>query len=274
MNSGVDEPPGVQNLSRCPDRMPPGQLQQLPQRGAERRLVLARLGDVPGQGEDPEALGPLGAVGREVRGPAVEDVRHGRDGLDVVDHRGAGVQPGHRRERRLQPGLAAEALQRVQQRGLLAADIGARPGVHDHLEVEPGTEDVGAQVTGLVGLGHGEVQPADHVQHLAAHVDEGPVRVDGVAGDHDALDQRLRVVQQGRHVFAGPGLRLVGVHHQVVRLVAALRDEPPLQAGGEAGPAAAAQHGVLHGLHDLVRLQGQGLGQGAVPAVALVAPRG
>ena len=203
MNSGVDEPPGVQNFSRCPARMPPA-------RSSSSRSVVPSgasywpgLGDVPGQGEDAEALGPLGAVGREVRGAVAEDVRHGGDRLDVVDHRGAGVQPGHRRERRLQPGLAAVALQRVEQRGLLAADVGARPGVHDHLEVEPGAEDVGAQVTGLVGLGHGEVQPADHVQHLAAHVDEGPVRVDRVAGDHDALDQRLRVVQQGRHVLAG-----------------------------------------------------------------------
>ena len=101
------------------------------------------------------------------------------------------------------------------------------------------------RITGLVGLGDRVLQPPDHVQHLAAHVDEGVVGPDRVGGDHGALDERVRVGQHQRDVLAGARLGLVGVHHQVVRLAVALRDEAPLHAGREAGAAAAAQPGLL-----------------------------
>ena len=64
-----------------------------------------------------------------------------------------------------------------------------------------------------------------------------------------------------------PGLRLVGVDHQVVRLAVALRDELPLHPGGEARAAAAAQTGVLDVRDEVVRRHGEGLAQ---PLVALV----
>ena len=70
------------------------------------------------------------------------------DRLDVVDHRRRRVQARDRRERRTQPGLAAASLQRVQQRRLLAADVGAGAGVHDDVEVVAGTQDVLAEVAG------------------------------------------------------------------------------------------------------------------------------
>ena len=68
---------------------------------------------------------------------------------------------------------------------------------------------------------------------------------DRVAGDHDALDEGVRVGEEERDVLAGAGLRLVGVDDEVVRLAVALRDELPLHSGGEARAAAAAQTGVL-----------------------------
>ena len=68
----MDEPPGVQNLSSWPSRMPPDELQQLAQRDAQRRLELARPRHVARQRIDRHALGllgahrgePVGAVGR------------------------------------------------------------------------------------------------------------------------------------------------------------------------------------------------------------------
>jgi hypothetical protein len=110
------------------------------------------------------------------------------------------------------------------------------------------------------------VQPPDHVQHLAAHVDERLAGADRVGGDHHALDQRLRVGQRQRGVLAGPRLGFVGVDHQVVRLVVALRDEAPLHAGREARAAAAAQAGGLHQGDDLIGLHGQRLRQRPVSA--------
>ena len=176
---------------------------------------------------------------------AAHDGGHAGDGLDVVDHRRAGVEARDGGERRPQPGLAAPALQRVEQRGLLAADVGARARVHHQVEVEARAADVGAEVPGRVRLGDGGLQPAQHRHHLAAHVDERVPGADRVGGDDRALDQHVRRRHHQRNVLARTGFRLVGVDHQVVRLgagaVVALRDERPLLPGGEARAAAAAQ---------------------------------
>ena len=56
--------------------------------------------------------------------------------LDVVDQRRSVVQALDRRERRLQPRVAALALQRVEQPGLLAADVGAGAAVQDQRDRE------------------------------------------------------------------------------------------------------------------------------------------
>ena len=55
-----------------------------------------------------------------------EDVRHGGEREHVVDHGRLAEQALDRRQRRLGAHFAALALERVEQRGLLAADIGAR----------------------------------------------------------------------------------------------------------------------------------------------------
>ena len=91
--------------------------------------------------------------------------------LDVVDHGRRRVEARRRGERRLEPRLAAAALERVEQRGLLAADVGARAGVHDDVEVEAAAVDVLAEVARVVGLLDRPVQPADGVDDLAADVD-------------------------------------------------------------------------------------------------------
>jgi hypothetical protein len=113
-----------------------GQVEQLAQRHAERRLILAGRPDVAGQREDAESLGLLGAERGELGGAAFHDERDAGDRLDVVDDRRARVQAGDRRERRLQPRLPAPSLQRVQQRGFLAALVRACPRVHHHLQPE------------------------------------------------------------------------------------------------------------------------------------------
>ena len=66
---------------------------------------------------------------------------------------GAGVEAGHRGERRAQPRLAAAALEGVEQRRLLAADVGPGAGVHDEVEVVARAVDVLAEVAGGVRLG-------------------------------------------------------------------------------------------------------------------------
>src|SRR5262249_26087589 len=75
-------------------------------------------------------------------------------------------------------------------------------------------------------------------------------------------------------ILAGARLGLVRVQRQVVRLAVALRDERPLLAGGEAGPAATAQAGLLDLGDDLVRRRVQRLGQRLVAAGPAVGGEG
>src|SRR5262249_54771382 len=104
---------------------------------------------------DAVELGPavlLGAVAREPLRPAVQYERHANQRLHVVDDGRAVVEAGHRREGRLQARLPALALQRLDERRLLAALVGAGAGVHVDLEVVPGAQDVLAQEAGRPGL--------------------------------------------------------------------------------------------------------------------------
>ena len=92
------------------------------------------------------------------------------------------------------------------------------------LEVESAAEDVVAEVAGVVGLVDRGLQPATGVDQLAAQVDEGVVAAHRERRDDDAFDQRVRIGHHQRGVFAGAGLALVGVDHEVVRLAVALRE--------------------------------------------------
>src|SRR5262245_51531050 len=110
-------------------------LDQLAQRDAHRLFDVARLVDVAG---DAEKLG-AGVVGpaeaREPRGAAAQDGRRHRDRFDVVHRRGATVKTGTGRERWLESRHALLALEALEQRGLLAADIGAGAAMDVDLEL-------------------------------------------------------------------------------------------------------------------------------------------
>src|SRR6185437_10039524 len=98
-----------------------GGVEQLAQGDAERRLVLTGLRDVARERENLESWRLLGAHLPEPGGATAHDRRHARDGLDVVDDGRACVETLDRGERRAQPRLATEALQRFEQRGLFTA---------------------------------------------------------------------------------------------------------------------------------------------------------
>src|SRR3972149_1623849 len=95
-----------------------------------------RLLDAAGAREAAQALAAVAALAGEPFGAALDDVAHPIHGLDVVDQGRAPEQPDLRRIGRLVPGHAALALDALQHRRLLAADISgsaaaqgeARPG--------------------------------------------------------------------------------------------------------------------------------------------------
>src|SRR5271166_1623063 len=98
-------------LELVPGAYPAGVVEQLAQRDTQRGLVLPGAGDMPGQRIQREARRFLAAHAPEPVNAVEDDRRDTGDRLDVVDHRGTAVQPGHGGERRPQPGLAASALQ-------------------------------------------------------------------------------------------------------------------------------------------------------------------
>ncbi len=226
---------------------------QLAGRDPELDLVVAGTADAAGDRDD---LGPgrlLGAEALEPVGALGDDPRHVGERLDVVDQRRPAVEALDRREGRLQPRVAALALERVQQRRLLAADVGAGAAVDDQLEVAVGAEDVRPQVARLVRFGDRGVEDVGLVVVLAADEDEGVAGVGGEGGDRDPLDQLVRVALHQLAVLEGAGLGLVGVAAEVLGHLPA-RQEGGLFAHREAGAAAAAQAGVFELLEDLVLL--------------------
>ena len=193
---------------------------------------------MPGRALDPE-LRVLGAADLEHRGRA-------RDRLDVVDRGRRGVEAGDGGERRLRPRLAAPPFERLEQRRLLAADVGAGAAVeHDR--------DVAEELLRAHLLERGD----EHLELglvLAADVDEDVRRLDRARRDQRPLEEAERDAEHDLAVLERARLRLVGVDHEVVRLVdlVRLRDEAPLAAGREEGAAAAAQVRGVELLDDLV----------------------
>ena len=148
---------------------------ELRERRAERHLDEARAVHLADQREDLGARA-LGAAGLGEPGRALGDDR--RDvvpGLDVVDVGRLAVEALLRRERRARARPAGLALERRDERRLLAADEGA--GALDELdvEVEAAAEDVVAEDA----VGPGLLDRALEAQHrervLGAHVDD-PLR--------------------------------------------------------------------------------------------------
>ena len=158
-NHGDDAPPGMNAFSslaalnasavhRRVDEIAEGRLDHLD-------LVVARALDVTGQREDARPGRPAGTEGGE-RGTTVhDDPRDVRHGLDVVDHRGLVVDADGGRDdlgRHLDAREPALALEALEQRGFLAADVGAGAGMHDGLDREPRPEDVAPDRAVRVGL--------------------------------------------------------------------------------------------------------------------------
>src|SRR6202008_403741 len=108
---------------------------QLAERNAHRLLDDALLVHMAADLEELGALDVLAPEGGEPRRAATQDRRHDRDRFDVVDRSRAAPEARTRRERRLQARLALLALEALDLRGFLAADIGPCPAVDEDVEI-------------------------------------------------------------------------------------------------------------------------------------------
>ncbi len=264
-------PPTCAARTGRPDRVPPPYSSTSSRRRhPEGQLDDAALLDVAGELED---LGAAGAAGAElgVRRAAVsEDHRHRTQRQHVVDRGGPAPQAPDGRDRRPGPHLAAAALEALEHRGLLAADVGACPDADVQVEGEAGAEDVLAEVAVGVRRVDRAPQGGYGVGVLGADVDVALVRPDGMGGDGHALDEGERVALDDHPVRERPGVALVEVAGHELQVGRRLQDGAPLDAGREAGAAASPQAGVGDFLDHLGRGERQRPAQPGPAAVRLV----
>ena len=147
-------------------------------------------------------------------------------------------------QRRLGADHAALALEAFEQRRLLAADIGAGADAHLHVEGVARAGDARAEHSRPCARRDGALHRRDGVRIFGADVDVALGRADGDAGDRHALDQDEGIALHDHAVGEGAAVALVGVADDVFLRAGVVGDGPPLDAGREAGAAAAAQAGL------------------------------
>src|SRR5581483_5611002 len=164
-------------------------LDERPERHVHRRLVDAGPPDVAA---DAVQLGPAVLLRPERRvplGPIGDDERDVAQRLDVVDGGRLVVEADERGKRRLVARLGALALERLEQRRLLARLVGARAAVDVDVARKTRPEEIPAQEPARVGLLDRALEHLLHVEELAADVDVGHPRADRIAGDRAPLDE-------------------------------------------------------------------------------------
>ena len=103
------------------------------------------------------------------------------------------MKSGDRRERRAFARFAALPFERIQQRGLFAADIRARAGMHENVEIEPGVENIFPQQPHFPRLLDGFEQAGVRQHVFAANIDVALRRADAIAGNDHPFNQLMRV---------------------------------------------------------------------------------
>src|SRR5439155_20788151 len=174
------------------------------------------------------------------------------------------------RERRLVARLAALPLDRVEERRLLAADVGAGAAADLDVEAEPLPQDIVAEEAAGPGLLDGALQALDRQRVLAADIDEAALAGGGAGGDGHRLEERERVLFHQDAVFEGAGLRLVGVADEIVRAHRLARHRLPFPSGREGGAAATDQLRVEDLAQDPLGAERDGPAQRRVAAVRAV----
>ena len=164
-------------------------IDQRAERDAERRLVEPAMLDIAGKLDRHGAARLAHAEIAIMRAAFAHDDRHGGQRQHVVDDGRLAEQADMGGERRLGPDLAALAFEALEQRGLLAAHIGACAGPHFHVEIVFGARDLATEHAALARLAHGDLHRLDGVGIFGADIDVAVGRAHRDAGDGHAFDQ-------------------------------------------------------------------------------------
>src|ERR1700737_2324885 len=141
-----------------------------------------------GQAEQPRA-GRVGRTGGgECRAAFADDVEHVDQRLDVVDEGRLSEQAHLYREGRLVPWLSPLPLDRVEERGLLATDVGARASAHLDVESNARARDVVPKIAVLAGETQGVFDSVARQRIFGADVQVTAVAARRDRGDGHRLD--------------------------------------------------------------------------------------
>ena len=205
---------------------------QLARRDPCRRELDARLLHPARDRIAAQALAAVAPLRGEPLRSLLDDVAHPVEGLDVVDQGRPAEQADLSGIGRPVPRQAALALDALEHRGLLAADVGAgTPAQHEIAgQGEPRRLDFGDLAQ----------QHLPDARVLVAQIDVGRLGLDRPGRDQHPLEEAVRVALEIVAILEGAGLALVGVDREIARL-RLLPDELPLASGRKAGAAEAAQ---------------------------------
>src|SRR5262249_29958469 len=148
----------------------------------------------------------------------------------------------------------ALAFERFDQPRLLAADVSARAAMHVDFAVKARAKDVLPEEALRPRLRECLLENLRALRKLTADVDVSEVRIDREARDHHALDELMRVLMDDVAILERPRLRLVRVADEICRLRPPALDEAPLRPARKPRAPTPTQPGLLHLLHDRLRL--------------------
>ena len=171
----------------------------------------------------------------------LEDPRRGGEAQNIVDDRRLAEQARDRGQRRLDANLAALPLEAIEQRRLLAADIGAGAEPRFEIERAAGAEHARPEKACRPRPLDSARKDREGMRIFRSDVDVALRRADRERGDGHALDQEERVALHQHPVGEGPAVALVGVADHVFLLGLDPGRRPPFDARGKAGAAAPAQ---------------------------------
>ena len=173
-----------------------------------------------------------------------------------------------RGEWRLEPRHAALALERFDQRRLLATDKRTRALLDAHPAGKAGAEDVVAQKALFLRLADRIAQPLDRKRIFRTHIDNHLGSPNRIGGDQHAFNQVVRVAFDHCAIHKGTGVALIRIANEVFRLGLLFARRIPFKPGGKARAAAPLQAGNLDGFNHILRRHGgERFANGAVAAV-------
>jgi hypothetical protein len=171
---------------------------------------------------DTEELGTLVALTTETSEPASSssaDSRGNSNSLDVGNSRRASEKTDGSRERRLETRLSRLALEGLDKRSLLTANVGTGTSVQVNVEVVSRVTGVLSDQTGGVGLVDGSLENSSLLDEFTTDINVGGGRVHGSARNKTSFDELVWVLSHNLTVLAGSGLTLIGVDDEVTGLV-------------------------------------------------------